>query len=295
MMPNSLAAFSAFEMAAKQDPSLRWYAIADSAQNHALPGALTCNSQDVRCLLGTAQGSALAKQAPHLVSLCSPLEGGDAWSWIRSHARTKPCLTVLASHTSFESLFNQLSNCTEVTLPDGESMFFAFWDPAILGTIVGQPDDTTLHVKGPVLRQDQLEMLVSGLKGWWYWDRMGEFHAISMDRSRKEIMAGPLKLMQVQVDELVEASVPDHLLYYLELNQPLLFEGIPLGQRYMFIRNALRSARDIGLDGMRDLVNFVCAELIYKERMNEDKIIRSLLEQVKGKQITFDAALKDFP
>jgi hypothetical protein len=49
-------------------------------------------------------------------------------------------------------------------------------------------------------------------------------------------------LTQQQVDDLVEASVPDHVLYYLELNQAFLIGDVPSGQRYEMVLRALAKA-----------------------------------------------------
>jgi hypothetical protein len=144
---------------AAQHPDWRWYAIADSAQDATLPGAIDGPGAAVRCLLGATQGSPLAAQSPHLVQLVPPGQGGVAWQWIARWlgrpAPLEPSLTIIASTLAFDALFAQLKQFTEIRLPDDYDMFFGFWDPAILGTLVGQPDDATLHVKGPVLDASQ--------------------------------------------------------------------------------------------------------------------------------------------
>jgi len=104
-----------------------------------------------------------------------------------------------------------------------------------------------------------------------------------------------LELDQRQVDDLVEASVPDHLLYYLTLNQSNLISDFSSSEQYHIVRGALNRARDIGLISMRDLVNYVCVELIYKERLREDRYIADLLNQVKTRQLSFHDALELLP
>jgi hypothetical protein len=187
-----------------------------------------------------------------------------------------------------------LRQFSEVRLPDGETMLFAFWDPAILGTLIGQNDDATLHVPGPVLSRDQQEILFAHSGQWWYWDRDGQRHQATAARG---LAAGtlPVQLTQAQVDDLVEASVPDHVLYYLDLNQPLLLADVPQSQRYSFVSSAIREGRRLGLEGMQDLVNYVCAALIYKERLREDGSIRRLLESVKEGRMSFAQAVMALP
>ena len=294
-MPSLSPDIALFKGLARQNSSLNWYAIADSAQHSDLPARLEWHGKESRCLFGASQGSPVAKLAPHLVELPSPSNSTNAWSWISLHAKSKPCVSVIATTLPFGDLFSQLAACTEVTLPDGESMFLAFWDPAILGTLMGQPDDLTLHVKGPVLSSNQRSMLVQGLGGWWYWDRDGRLHDVRAEPANNDKSTGPITLTQQQVDDLVEASVPDHVLYYLELNQSFLISDISPTQRYALVQQALDRARDLGLFAMSDLVNYVCVELIYKQRMRQDRHIVDIFDQVKHGRLSFHDALEVLP
>jgi hypothetical protein len=284
---------------AAQHPNWRWYAIADSAQDTRLPGTIEAPGAEVRCLLGATQGSPLAAQSPHLVSLAQPDQGGAAWQWIARWlgrpAPLEPSLTVVASALPFDALFDQLKQFTEVLLPDDYDMFFGFWDPAILGTLVGQPDDATLHVKGPVLDADQRALLFGGLAGWWYWDRDGHQHVVDVGAAPPVRLPAPLRLAQSQVDELVEAGVPDHVLYFVDLNQPDLLRDVPEALRYAYVKQALVGARGIGLVGMRDLVNYVCMTLSYRERWYSDTRITELMAGVKHGDMKFDDAIKLLP
>jgi len=284
---------------AAQHPDWRWYAIADSAQDAALPGAIDGPDAAVRCLLGATQGSPLAAQSPHLVQLAPPGQGGVAWQWIARWlgrpAPLEPSLTVVASTLAFDALFAQLKQFTEIRLPDDYDMFFGFWDPAILGTLVGQPDDATLHVKGPVLDAGQRAQLFGGLAGWWYWDRDGQQHAVDVGATPPVRLPAPLLLTQNQVDQLVEAGVPDHVLYFVDLNQPNLLRDVPEASRYAYVKQALAGARAIGLIGMRDLVNYVCMTLIYGERWYSDPRITALMTRVKHGDLEFDEAIKLLP
>jgi hypothetical protein len=285
---------TALQKVANEHGGLKWYAIADSAQNAALPTALKVETQRIHCLLGAVPDSPVAKYAPHLVELHAPLTISSAWKWIFRNARLRPSVSVIATSKDFDALFEQLALWTEVRLPGDDSMYFAFWDPAILGTLIGQEDDLTLHVKGPVLNPQQRGLLMEGLTGWWYWDRAGKMHAIAMDNFANSGIE-PVTFTQQQVDNLVEASVPDHVLYYLELNQPLLIANVPSSQRYKVIRTALTDARSMGLITMSDLVNFACVELIYGDRVRKDPIILNLLGQVKHGDLTFRQAMSRLP
>lgn len=279
--------------AADADPELRWYAIADSAQAFDLPRAVLQPGRSVRCLFDAEQGTPLAGKAPHLVELPSPSAGEPAWQWILREAPHAPCLTVIATRLGFDALFAQCQAASQVVLPDDYEMFFAFWDPAILGTLVGQPDDTTLYVPGPVLGPAQIAALTCELAGWWYWDRDGGLHALATMPERVEPAPLPFVLTQEQVDALVEASMPDHLLYYVDLNQRHLLDRIQGEAPYRFMCRAYDEARMHEITGLRDQVNFVCAKLIYGARFDTDPAIAALLARVRAGRLTFTDAIAE--
>lgn len=281
--------------AAQEHPDWHWYAIADAAQDTTLPMALASRSATAYCLLGAEQGSPLAAKAPHLVALNAPDTRDNAWLWIARHASKTPAVTVLASVWDRQTLLEHFVRFTEAVLPDGEDMILAFWDPAILGTLVGQFDDETLHVPGPVLNPEQRSNFLAPLAAWCYWDRDAQQHSIDVKALSTETAKFPLRLDQAQVDALVEASVPDHLLHYIDLNQPQLLAQIPKPDRYATVRKHLLHARQLGIDGMGDMLNFVCAGFLYKETFHTDPTIAHLLEQVGTKGLTLDQAMDQFP
>ncbi|MES2017624.1 MAG: DUF4123 domain-containing protein [Pseudomonadota bacterium] len=286
---NSLPALAA------ANPCWNWYAIADSAQHKALPAAIVDDNERVRCLFGAPQGSPVAAQSPHLVQLAAPTRGGHAWDWIRRNAACRSSVSIIATTMTFAELFEQLAANAEVELPDATSMFLGFWDPAILGTLIGQPDDSTLHVPGPVLGEIQRSAFLQRLAGWWYWDREGAFHGVDRLPVHGAAAVAPIAFTQRQVDQLVEASVPDHVMYFVELNQAPLLDGGAPSAHYRRIRGYIQEARHIGLDRMDDLVNYVCVSLIYGDRRHDDASIREIFKSVKEGGVSFDTALTMLP
>lgn len=268
-----------------------WYAIADAAQNRALPAAIAPDGRS-RCLLGATDGSPLAAQSPHLVALPAPHEQASPWRWIERQAKHAPCATVLASALAFDELFAHLQLFTEVLLPDGTDMLFAFWDPATLGTLVGQADDATLHVPGPVLDPAQQRALLRNLSGWWYWDREGSLHHIDPGADVDGVsISEALKLTQEQVDTLVEASVPDHLIAHTRQNQPELLDRLAAREQYRFVRQQLARARAHGLVGTGDLVNYVCVALAFGARFDEIPAMAALMQRVRTESLPFKEVL----
>ena len=280
--------------------NLYLYAIVDSAQDASLLAALHAVTPETQsqCLLPDAQGPELSKAAPHLVALPPFDEEADVWRLIERRAAANPaCVSVIASLQEFEPLHAHLTPFTEIVLPDGDEMHFAFWDPAILGTLVGQKDDSTLHVPGPVLSARQLSKLQSGIEAWWYWGRDGEQHQLAeqpRQRDTDQVML-PLKLTPVQMEMLIEASVPDHLLGYVKQNQPMLLHDLSELEQYLSVKRHLLAARKINLRGMQDIINYICAEFIYGDQIRYDSTIQGLLGRVKNGEISFGEAMEQFP
>lgn len=299
-VPDALACQAALA-AAFDDPELQCYAIVDCAQDNALLPRLTSGEQALgmrsACLLAAARDSeTIEAVSPHLVALSPLAADNEQWpALLQDCAHHPAAMTLLASVLDFDSLLAHLEGFTEIVLPDDTEMIFAVWDPAILGTLTGQVSDTSLHVPGPVLAPSQRARLMDGIASWWYWDRHGQLQQVRPDASVPDPSPLPLKLRQFQVDMLVEAGVPDQLLATVQENQPMLLWDIPAQQRYQRMAQCLLEARKLKLFGMRDIVNYTCAALIFGEQMHDDRAIADLLEQVRAGAIDLDAALEQFP
>lgn len=284
--------FLGFQGEAQRNPMWNWYAIADNAQQAHLHTMLVRQNGRACCLFGGAPGTPIAQLSPHLVELEKPYEKDKAWRWVLNNMGLSPCVSIIATDQDFDSTFDKMASLAEVEMPDRDHMFLAYWDPAILGSLVGQQDDLTLHVKGPVLSSEQIEHLTFKLKGWWYWSRDQKLHEIDM-RGNSGGDRNNLLLTAKQVDDLVEVSVPDQILYHLHRYQSSLINTVPARQRYDFIRRAISRGRVIGLESMSDLVTYVCVELIYKEKIHSDEAIGYALEQVSLKKKPLSAALME--
>ncbi|WP_186157703.1 DUF4123 domain-containing protein [Burkholderia gladioli] len=282
--------------AAAQSQCAHVYALVDPAQDRALPAALQFASARAVCLLdGAADVLAVA---PHLISI-DEANYQRAGEWLEQRASRVPCATLLISTMSLEALARHLSSFIDVVLPDRTIMALAFWDPSILAVLNGAAGDSSQHVRGPVLTLGQKQAFLAPILEWWYWDRMGCLQAIdwSGEAAVNAVVAiqPPLHLDQNQVDELVEASVPDSILYYIRLNMPGLLLRIPEPAQYAFVRSQILNARKYGLEGTGDLVNYCCVALAYGDAFDALPEVAVLLEQVRSKVLTFDEFMKFFP
>ena len=300
--PLEVSTFESNLASAFDNQNLTCYAIIDKAQDKTLlekfeKGGIGVSS---KCMLPAALDSEAEDYAPHLLELSPLAADSEIWpSILRAGAEHPASFTLLASRFSFDTLWDHLAAFTEILLPDDTDMIFAFWDPAVLGTLTGQASDLTLHVPAPVLSERQRARLLQGISAWWYWDRDGNPQQIlpktNAEAAAAHLVSLPLRLTQVQVDMLVEAGVPDQLLSMVKENQPQLLLDIPSSSHYITIRKHLLEARKLKLFGMRDILNYTCAALIYKNALYIDASIVAVLEQVKSGKISFDDAMEKFP
>jgi hypothetical protein len=297
-----LATFESNLVSAFDNYGLTCYAIVDKAQDKILLQTFEQHGIGMtsRCLLPAALDSPAEDYAPHLLELSPLAADADVWPDILRRGAEHPAsFSMLVSSFSFDGLLNHLAAFTEIILPDDTDMVFAFWDPAVLGTLTGQASDRTLHVPVPVLTERQRARLLRGVSAWWYWDRDGNPQQVlprdNAGAAAANLVNLPLKLAQVQVDMLVEAGVPDQLLSMLKENQPQLLMDIPAHQHYRTIQKHLLSARMLKLFGMRDMLNYICVALIYGDAIRTDETIVALLEQVRTGAISFDAVMGKFP
>jgi hypothetical protein len=288
---------AAWSEAVNNDSTLRLFALFDCAQDKRIVSMIESDAAPNECMFGYELGSPIAKSTPRLVALSETgMSRLLTWSIRSMHAR--PIATLIASSLNLPSLSLHLRRCIDVELEGLDSMYLAIWDPVILATLVGQADDATLHVQGPALRPEQVSDLLAPLSHWWYFDRAGNLHDAVAPQWRKEQHDRPAQRMVLdadQVDLLVEASVPDHLLQHIRQNQPELLERMPNAHHYQFVRQQLRRAREHGLEGTGDLVNYTCLALAFGSQFDELPSVAELLGQVKAGTLSFDEALDKVP
>lgn len=285
-----------WQAALSEKPDLNLFAFVDVAQEPSLLRRFHNNDLDSACLYGYEADSPIAKATPRLLQI-DHLRHQTLLSYLLRQIKLRPLGTMLAATCTLPELASHLRACMDVRLEGHDDMFLAIWDPAILGTLLGEEKDQTLHVQGPALSAGQAKTLVGPVLHWWYWDRKGNCHDIVKAVVQSDCPPEnlPLQLDSRQVDMLVEASVPDHLLYHLSTNLPELIEKLAAEKRYDFVRQQLRRGRDYGLDGTGDLVNYVAIALAFGARFDESSNVAQILQRVKDKELSFEQAMKLLP
>lgn len=280
--------------------ALHLYAMTDPALDRASTARLSrCGVMQLSLLGGM---SAPTEGSPQLLLLGWAEHLSEAVGRALERGLEPAAYTLICSPLEPPVLQAHLARFVDVRLPGDQDMLLALWDPAILGTLVGQADDDTLHVPGPVLHAEQRRALLAPIAFWWYGDRETHWHRIEGEGDGLAEQGGApaeqsLALDQSQEDALVEASVPDQILFHLRQNRPSLLDNpdLPNANYYRFVCQVLKGARLLGLEGMRDLVNFVALCLIYRQRVETDPQILRLLDQVQRKALSMDEAMKLMP
>lgn len=276
------------------------YAIADAAQEPRLPGVLRAPLS--RCLMG--DDDSVQQASPHLVELPDDRQAKLTWRWIATDAPKTPCLTLLTSTLDFDAMYDHLQSFLDVRVNAKTTMVLAYWDPMILAALLGQPGNTTLHVKGPVFNSAQRNRFALPLQAVCYWDRRGQLRRINPASLESDVPAEqaqgsdpvlPLVFQPEQVQRLVEAGLPDRVLYELRLNRPEVLAERSDWENYGLTCRLVNAAHELNIRGLRDLVNFVGTGMVLGEQFHRFPPIADVLGAVREKKQTFTEVLAEFP
>lgn len=274
------------------------YGIVDAAQDKYLLELLSG-----KCLFDYDQRTTVADVSPHLVHL-PDRSAVTTWHRIDQHAAKRPCLIILSSTLSFEDLFEHLQSFLDVRVNASTSHFLAYWDPMILMALIGQPDDDTLYVKGPVFDEAQREEFLQPIHDIWYWDRCAQLRHVAVSKlietvpapaAPHDVSVWPLTFDQVQVRQIVQASTPDHVLYELRLNRPGVLADRTDGDNYTVTCSLLDVARDMDIKGLQDLVNFVGTGMILGENFHQHPLMQPYLVSMRESRKSFTDTLQQVP
>ncbi|SSR34812.1 Uncharacterised protein [Acinetobacter baumannii] len=283
--------FKTFEPHSFAEVGLNVFALADAAQDDSFLKKFEHLRQ--KCLLLEASGEEAKAVSPHLLQLPQDFSSQE-WQWIQQNIAGTARMTIIVSPLSFNYLFEHLRKFLEVKFEGGLEMFLAFWDPVILATLVGHKENKTLYVDGPVFNAQQIKDLLTPIQSWWYWERLGKLQVIWGINERVEqlpYVQVPLTFTVEQEEMMVEATFPDNLIYYLKLNNEFLISHMTDNELYQFVIKSIPEARAYNLFGTRDILNFICLKLIYKENFLTDKGLNQKLERLKDKKISMDEVM----
>lgn len=279
-----------------QGKPMQLYLLLDAAQQRDLLGRLPPSGAEA--LFAFSRGSKEGQVSPWLVHLGRSGQAlknvqQDFLNAVLDVVQASPCATLLASECGMPLLLAHLRRAMSPEMPAQNDSYLAFWDPAILAALLGQSDVETQSRIEPVLSPMQSRALLGPISHWWCWSRSGRLHEYAVGDFAELAAPMPLRLSAVQVDALVQASVPDLLIYYVNLNQVHLRDKFEPLAMHWFARQQLVYARRLGLAGTRDLLNYLCVALALGERFDLYPSLSPILARVKAGELSFDQAMDE--
>lgn len=210
--PNEL--YEAFKAKGLEDSTLNFYILADAAQDSKFLKAFIHLRQ--KYLIIEAAGEKARAVSPHLLQIPKDLSSKE-WQWIQRNIVGTSVMTIIVSGLSFKLLFDHLRHFLEIQLDGGLDLFLAFCDPTILATLVGNKEDSSLYVQGPIFNKQQIQDLLTPIHSWWYWNKMQQLQKIAgfnQYLENRPIIKTPIQLTVEQEEQMIEATLPDNLIYY---------------------------------------------------------------------------------
>lgn len=274
------------------------YAIVDAAQDQRLPQALS--AQHSACLLGT--DVTIQQASPHLVALGeqAQLSTGTLRRLAQQWAGTS-CVILLRSQLDFDALLQHLIDHVEVKVNKSTTMLLAWWDPAILAPLLGEPADRSNYVQGPIFTEQQRHSFLAPIENIAWWNRAGELQQSNLSHLEKSAPADehvkenpllPLQFEPWQVRMMVKATLPDQVLYEIGLNQPNLLRGRDTYNSYRSACELLDAAEGYGIKAKQEQVTFVGAGFMLGERFYDVPFVHERLVQAKKNGESFGNVLR---
>jgi len=274
------------------------YAIVDAAQDQRLPKALS--AQHSACLLGT--DVTIQQASPHLVALGeqTQLNTGTLRHLARQWAGTS-CVILLRSQLDFDALLQHLIDHVEVKVNKSTTMLLAWWDPAILAPVLGEPADSSNYVEGPIFTEQQRHSFLASIENIAWWNRAGELQQSSLSHLEESAPAEehaneapmlPLQLEPWQTRMIVKATLPDQVLYEIGLNQPALLNKRDALENYALTCELLDVAEGYGIKAKQEQVSFVGAGFMLGERFYDVPFVHERLVQAKKNGESFGNVLR---
>jgi hypothetical protein len=252
-----------------------------------------------RCLLMPPQDDeGLEDFAPHLCWVPLPEEDPKMWNqllvWLADHPLW---YTIIASSVELEPLSRHLRAYMDAVLEGNMEILLAYWDPVVFGMLLGQQEDSSLYVKGPVLTPEQQAGLFRGIESWWYVGRTRDMyqHLPPTLVGGVQPATAPLQLTQAQEDLIIEAGLPDEVLGNIKENLPNVLKGMEPPEQYIQVKQEVLAARELGLNNRQEIVLYVEIALQYQGRMKTNFRIGDLLAEVRTRNLTIQEAVSQFP
>lgn len=198
--------------------------------------------------------------------------------WISERADDGSSVIMLASSLETSQLQAQLAKRLDIKISENMDALLRFFDARIFEPLMA------------VLSPEQMELLCSPAKKWWYVDRVGRLVGIDREFECTEGDFQHLELNEKQEFALINASEPDQVLYLLIKAMPQLGVLMPKN-KYGFIANNIFLASRLGLNSVSDFVLYSAMVVLRGRDFEVLPYWKSALENVRTKRISFADAV----
>lgn len=232
-------------------------------------------------LFDTTRESAALLVAPILILIgCgSSLKVTDTLiEWISEQADEGASVIMLASNLPISELQRQLTLRLDVKISQDMDAMLRFFDARIFEKLA------------EILTPEQMALLCSPAKKWWYVNRAGEFVGVEKEFRFLKTDFRPLVLTEKQEFALVNASEPDQVLHLL-LNAMPRIESLMPRNKYRFIANNITSASALGLNSVADFVLYSAMVAIRGSDFEVLPYWENILPDVRDRRISFADAV----
>lgn len=264
------------------EPGYSAYALIDLANVRGDKRALLrkLQSSDAINVLGDNRPEA-EEALPWLWPLHGSTNDANRFELTLKWAAQSACVTWLSSRLPEHQLCHGLERRTQAELPENYPILLRHFDPRVLQELVS------------VLNDEQAETFLTLDGVWAYVDRARRFKTISLPKADPlKRFEAPLRLSQLQADQLLAAAEVDRVMPELIREAPEQFLAIAPLERVPFTRTWLKQADDLQLTSFADRVLLALLALKLGSDFLSLPKWRPLVVPLQQKQITLLQALK---
>jgi Domain of unknown function (DUF4123) len=235
-------------------------------------------------LLGQPISAATDGATPFLLRLDGHIEHNAATHPLRQLCNTgyyASAISVIDSALPMPALAAAITDRCEAQLPDHQDVLLRIFDTRVLEAVLDH------------FSAEQKSQLVACATQWWFATREAELAPLYVSPwPTQDLFKPPWRLTQQQENALVDASEADAMVDLLKRRNVEALLALPYPRRYLVVTQLLAQCRALNIDAISDQAAYCTLVLMRGLRLEDDPVWQALLPRVKGKQMSFQAALQ---
>lgn len=253
--------------------NLNWFALIDPGIDQKV-NKLTCKKKEVSLFENLDDKE--YELSPKIVQLSHDYSDWD----IFNNDFDKAAVSIILTHLNLKEVSIFLKNLTMPIFESGIDSFFAFWDPVVLSALVGNEYDRTNYYHGCIFNDEQKNLFLNPFVTWCYWDRINQLQFI-LEESKSVDITEKLIISEKQEELILLATLPDTIIYYLNLNNKFLLESFESKiEIYDFVCECILLFEKLMIDNLRDKIDLTCYIIIMKFKENNDEELITQLKKI---------------